>query len=61
MVKMPVPYTLAEAEPEMVPNRAEAKMAALRVAGEVAGQIHEDGAHAGLFEEGAEHDEAEQR
>ena len=29
MVKMPVPYTLAEAEPEMVPKRAEAKMATL--------------------------------
>ena len=29
MVKMPVPYTLADAEPEMVPNRAEAKMATL--------------------------------
>ena len=29
MVNVPVPYTLAGAEPEMVPNRAEAKMAAV--------------------------------
>ena len=29
MVKVPVPYTLAGAEPEMVPNRALAKMATL--------------------------------